>query len=219
MRQNIQKESKLYKIFKEVGKVEKFHANEIIFLQNDPAERFYLIQRGRVRVYLTSENGNELTIEIVRAGKIFGEAGYFSRSTQINSVSAITEVELLAVDMIKLYPYLIHNPEAMIEMFQFMANRIRDLSFQLNSITFMTAEKKLAYMLLRLGEYFKQSGSDNEYTIDYTHQEMGELTGSNRVTVTRALKHMEEMGFLKLDYRNIHVVDAKALEEYLGDVY
>lgn len=219
MRQNIQKESKLYKIFEKVGKVEKFHANEIIFLQNDPAKRFYLIRSGRVRVYLTSENGNELTIEIVRQGKIFGEAGYFSRSTQINSVSAITEVELLAVDMIKLYPYLIDNPEAMIEMFQFMANRIRDLSFQLNSITFMTAEKKLAYMILRLGEYFKKSSNANEYTIDYTHQEMGELTGSNRVTVTRALKHMEEMGFVKLEYRNIRVMDAKALEEYLGDVY
>lgn len=219
MRQNIEKESKLYKIFEKVGSIEKYHAGEIIFLQNDPAKRFYLIKKGRVRVYLTSENGNELTIEIVRAGKLFGEAGYFSCSAQINSVSAITEAELLAVNMVELYPYLVHNPEAMIEMFQFMANRIRELSLQLNSITFMTVEKKLAYMLLHLGENFKKSKEDNEYSIDYTHQEMGELTGSNRVTVTRALKHMEQMGLVKLEYRNIHVLDAKALEEYLGDVY
>lgn len=219
MRQNIQKESILYKIFEKVGTVEKYQQGEIIFLQNDPAHEFYLIRKGRVRVYLTAENGNELTIEIVRAGKIFGEAGYFSRSAQINSVSAVTEVELLAVNMSELYPLLVNNPEAMIEMFQFMANRIRDLSLQLNSITFMNVEKKLAYMLLHLGEYFKKHPEDNEFSVDYTHQEMGDLTGSNRVTVTRALKHMEEMGLVKLEYRNIHVINAKALEEYLGDVY
>ncbi|MSS63472.1 Crp/Fnr family transcriptional regulator [Velocimicrobium porci] len=219
MRQNIQKESILYKIFEKVGTVERYQKDEIIFLQNDPAHEFYLIRKGRVRVYLTAENGNELTIEIVRAGKIFGEAGYFSRSTQINSVSAVTEVELLAVNMVELYPHLVDNPEAMIEMFQFMANRIRDLSLQLNSITFMSVEKKLAYMLLHLGEYFKKNPDDNEFSVDYTHQEMGDLTGSNRVTVTRALKHMQEMGLVKLEYRNIHVINVKALEEYLGDVY
>lgn len=219
MRQNIQKESILYKIFEKVGTVAKYDKNEIIFLQNDPAHEFYLIRKGRVRIYLTAENGNELTIEIARAGQIFGEAGYFSRSTQINTVSAITKVELLAVDMNELYPLLVHNPEAMIEMFQFMAKRIRDLSLQLNSITFMNVEKKLAYMLLHLGEYFKKDIDDNEFSVDYTHQEMGELTGSNRVTVTRALKHMEEMGLVKLEYRNIHVIDVKAMEEYLGEVY
>ncbi|MCS4516128.1 cyclic nucleotide-binding domain-containing protein [Clostridium botulinum] len=147
--------SDFYKIFEEAGTIKKYSKDEIIYFQEDVAENFYLIKSGRVRMFLISPEGTELTIEILRKGKLFGESSCFSYGSRLTSVSAATDVELISVSLENLYPYLTKYPELMVQMFHLMSLTMKIYRFKLVIWPF-TSRKKLAQLLVRLGAHFKK---------------------------------------------------------------
>lgn len=205
--------SDFYKIFEEAGTIQKYKKNEIIYFQEDMAENFYLIKSGRVRIFLISPKGTELTIEILRKGKLFGESSCFSYGSRLTSVSAATDVELISVNLKKLYPYLTKYPKLMIQMFHLISLTMKNLSILVNNMAFLPADKKLAHLLVRLGVYFKKQSNDTYYIIDYSHEEIAQLIGSCRVTVTKILKSFQEKGLISLGYKKIKIIDEKRLKQ------
>lgn len=206
--------SNFFKVFEEAGMLKKYKKNEIIYFQDDKADNFYLIKSGRVRVFLISPEGTELTIEILRQGKLFGESSYFSYGSRLTSVSSATDVELISVSLNDLYPYLTNNPELMVQMFHLMSLSIQNLSIQVNSMAFLSSDKKLAQLLIRLGIHFKKNQNDTSYIIDYSHEEIAQLIGSCRVTVTKSLNIFQESGFVSLGYKKIEIIDEHALKAF-----
>lgn len=210
--------SDFYRIFEEAGTIQRYSKNEIIYFQEDVAQNFYLIKSGRVRIFLISPEGTELTIEILRAGKLFGESSYFSYGSRLTSVSAATDVELISVRLDDLYPYLTKYPELMIQMFHLMSLTMKNLSTQINSMAFLQADKKLAQLLLNLGVHFKKNKNDEYYTIDYSHEEIAQLIGSCRVTVTKILNSFQKKGLVSLGYKKIKIINEKSLKkEYVNN--
>ncbi len=206
--------SKFYKVFEEAGTLKKYRKDEIIYFQDDIAENFYLIKSGRVRVFLISPQGTELTIEILRKGNLFGESSYFSYGARLTSGSAATDVELIAVSLENLYPYLTKYPELMIQMFHLMSLSIQNLSIQVNSMAFLEADKKTAELLVRLGVHFKKNKYDDFYIIDYSHEEIAQLIGCCRVTVTKILNKFQKDGLVSLGYKEVKIIDEKRLKSF-----
>lgn len=212
---SIPKESNLYSAIEKIGTQQRYRKNEIIYLEGDEAHTFYIIKSGRVRLFFSSVNGNELTVKLLGAGKTFGDASCFSHTPRATSASAITDVELLSVDLDSLLPYLTQHPSLIAELLDLMSQTIRLFSIQVYSMAFLSADKKVAHLLVQLGTYFKNKDSDASYSIDYTHQELAELIGIARVTTTKELKRFEERGWISLAYRHIEVLNEGALKEYL----
>ncbi|WP_338470818.1 Crp/Fnr family transcriptional regulator [Niallia sp. XMNu-256] len=209
--------AKLSEEIEKIGTYKRYEKNEIIYLQDDQADSFYLLKSGRVRLFLTALNGNEKTMKILKHGELFGDASYFSRSTRITSASALTDVELLSVDLDNLMPHLKENPIMIAELLDSMAKTIRLFSIQVYSMGFLTADKKIAHLLLQLGSSTKQNRSDQQpYRIDCTHQELADLIGLARVTTTKELKKLEKYGWICLSYRSILIKDEAALTEFIA---
>jgi CRP/FNR family cyclic AMP-dependent transcriptional regulator len=212
--ETVSKESNLYNVIEKIGTLQRYKKNEIIYLQDDDASTFYLLKSGRVRLFFTAINGNELTVKMLRANQIFGDASYFSRTPRVTSASALTNVELLSVDLHSLLPFLSKHPNLMAELLEVMAQTVRLLSIQVYSMAFLSADKKVAHLLVQLGAYFKNKETDNHYSIDYTHQDLAKLIGIARVTTTKELKRFEKQGWISLSYRNIKILNEAALKEY-----
>lgn len=183
------------------------------------AENFYLIKSGRVRMFLISPEGTELTIEILRKEKLFGESSCFSYGSRLTSVSAATDVELISVSLENLYPYLTKYPELMVQMFHLMSLTMKNLSIQVSNMAFLPAEKKLAQLLVRLGAHFKKNKNDKYYIIDYSHEEIAQLIGSCRVTVTKILNSFQRKGMISLGYKKIKIIDEKGLKKEYYDYF
>lgn len=211
----VSNESNLYSAIEKIGTLRRYNKNEVIYLQDDSANTFYLLKSGRVRQFFTSENGNELTVKILGANKIFGEASYFSKTPRVTSASALTDVELLEVDLQSILPFITEHPSLIAELLDMMAQTIRLFSIQVYSMAFLSADKKVAHILVQLGSYFKNKETDPSYSIDYTHQDIAELIGIARVTTTKELKRFEKQGWISLAYRNIQILNEAALKEYL----
>ena len=207
--------SNLFRAIEKASKIKKYQKGEMIYYQDDPSDKFFMIKSGMVRLFLNSDEGNELTLKILGENQIFGESSYFTKSPRITSVNTITDVELLVVDSNLLLLILTEDPPILMEMFEFMGERIQLLCIQIYSMLLFSADKKIAYILVHLGPYYKEHKSDSFYEIDYTHQDISNLVGVTRVTATKVLNLFEKKGWILLEYRKIKVVDEIALKKYL----
>ncbi|MDY3618637.1 Crp/Fnr family transcriptional regulator [Agathobaculum sp.] len=209
--QSVGRDTTLYSVFRQAGERRCFAKGQMVHFQGDEPEAFYMIEAGQLRSFLLAEDGRQVTLEVLGPGKLFGQASYFGRVPRLTSALAETKLEILAIDYERLRPYVAADAGLVTEVFDLMGYSIRMLTIRISGMVFLDAGKRVANALLQLGA-FAGSGAP---VISCTHQELAELTGLNRVTVTRALHGLEKHGWLKLSYRAVELRDPAALGRYI----
>ena len=195
----------LFNYFKNTGTLIKYQPNDIIYMQEDSSNNLYLILKGRVRVYLISKDGQEITLDIIDKGRIFGESSFLLNTSRPVCVSAIDEVKLISCNLENLYPAILESKELTIAIMQLLSSTNDHLTNQVKKAYFYNRHEKIAAFLLE----------QKKKTISYTHEEIASLTGVNRVTVTKILNDFCQKGWVDLAYRKIIIVDHDELSNYL----
>lgn len=201
----------LYTYFEQAGSCIRFRTGEHIYMQGDQANRLYLITKGRVRVYYISNDGEELTLEIVEKGRIFGESSFLYQATRHTTVDAVNEVELLSCTLENLYPFLSQSKELTLILFQLLSNTCCHLSHQLKRSTFYNRYEKVASFLLDETAYPNKDKAISENCIPYSHEELAVCLGLNRVTVTKVLNDFKQKGWIDLQYKKVIISNRAAL--------
>lgn len=195
----------LFDYFKQAGTLIKYQPNDIIYMQEDSSNNLYLILKGRVRVYLMSKDGQEITLDIIDQGRIFGESSFLLNTSRPVCVSAIDNVELISCNLEALYPTILESKELTLAIMRLLTSTNDYLTNQVKKAYFYNRHEKIAAFLLE----------QNKKTISYTHEEIASLTGLNRVTVTKILNDFYQYGWIDLAYRKINIIDRNALNNYL----
>lgn len=107
------------------------------------AQSFCYIKKGSVKVYMNSVDGNEKTLNTARHGEIIGEGAFFDKKPRVSSAKALTNTEVIMIDKKRLTDIIAQHPTLAFELLEILANRIRLLSSQLDSMTFMQADAVL----------------------------------------------------------------------------
>lgn len=196
-------ENKIQAVFEKEKPVKNILKGSIIYHQGDKARCFYYLKKGRVKVVMTSADGMEKTLSTASAGEILGEAAFFDKMPRISSAYALTNIEVISVDEAKLLTLIKDNPKLALELLEIQATRIRQLSSQIDAITFMKADGRIASLLL-------QSASSN--IVNYTHEEIAGIVGVSRVTVSKILNRFKREGLLKTDYGKIILINTVELK-------
>ncbi|MCD7857546.1 MAG: Crp/Fnr family transcriptional regulator [Clostridiales bacterium] len=197
----------------QAGYLRRFARNEMIYLEGDVANTLCIIRRGRVRIMLSTQEGEELTVEIVEKGRLFGESSFLSKSLRPTTVTAVTEVELICCTIPQLIPCLCQNPDILTKLLQHCSETMNHLSYSLHSFRFLNRYQRVASFLLT------ETGTDNpdkEITgqcLPYTHDEIAMCLGLARPTVSQVLKEFERKGYVRCAYGRVYVLDRAALEQ------
>lgn len=205
----------LYCYFEKVGQSVTYHKNDIIYMQDDHATNLYLIKSGRVRVFYVSKDGSEITLDIVEKGRIVGESSFIQRSRRPTTVSAVNNVELISCSLEDIYPYLTQSKELTILLFQLLSNTCNHLSSLLNQAYFYNRYEKVANFLLQQTAVPNKDKNISEDCIPYSHEEIASCVGLNRVTTTKILNYFSKLGYIKLKYKKVIILDRQALIEYM----
>lgn len=203
-------------MFEAVGQLLHYRAGELIYMQQDSADILYLIRKGRVRVYLSTESGEEVTLEIVEKGRIFGESSFVQDACRPTTVSAVTDTELVACRLSELGPALCGSWELTSALLQMMSDTCDYLSRLVKRAYLYDRRERLAAFLL------EQTAVDNpdkgivDGALPYTHEDLALVVGLSRVTVTRVLGEFQRQGWVECGYRKIRVRDRDGLRQALG---
>jgi CRP-like cAMP-binding protein len=179
-----------------------FRKGETVYLQGSHAGEFYYLKKGRVKIFLSSEDGGEKTLTIIRDGSIFGEAAFFDGQPRVSSARTLEDSEIAAVDGPGLMECFRREPRLAMSLLSYLSQTIRMLSAQVDTLSFREADERLASLLLKLSE-----GG----TVRATHEDLAGLAGVSRVTASRILSDFARKGWIDTRYREIAVLDPDAL--------
>ncbi|MFR7592216.1 MAG: Crp/Fnr family transcriptional regulator [Longibaculum sp.] len=197
----------LFHYFEKAGTKVNYHPQDIIYMQEDDANNLYLITKGRVRVYMIAPNGDEITLEILGKGRIFGESSFLQNSSRPTTVSAIQDVHLISCRLDDLYPYLNESKELTISLLQMMSQTCDYLATLVKKAYTYNRYEKVASFLL------EQTAISSSLSL--THEEIASLVGLSRVTTTKVLNEFVKKNYIANEYKNIKIIDKKALSQLL----
>ncbi len=185
---------------------------QVVYLPGDPGDSVYFVNGGRLKVSKVTRDGKELTLAYRVPGEIFGElclieGGPREEMAEAMENSLISVVERALFDQILTKEGLISS-----RLVKIVAQRRRDVENKIEQLIFKDVNAKLAELLLRLGdEYGIEDSRGTLVSLKITHQEMANLIGSTRETVSLTLSQFKRRGFIHSEGRKVILADRDGL--------
>lgn len=191
-----------------------FQKNEIIFFECNNDKKLYILVAGRVKLSMLSPDGKEKVVDILQEGDIFGEMSLFDQDPHPLNAEVLEDARLVILSFEDLESIIMQNPGVAIKIIDALARKTRLLTSQIRELVFQDAEGRLASLLKRFVEDFGlEVKSGKMIDLILTHQEIANLLGSSRVTVTKLLNKFIDEKIIKIYKRKIVVLDEKKLGE------
>lgn len=173
------------------AKLRRFHANSVVVNQGDPAERLFLIAKGRARYFYTCEDGRKLLLFWLTPGDIFGGASLLANpSTYLVSTETVKDTSLLVWDratiqrLTALYPKLIENALGFASEYLvwYLGTHV--------ALASHTARQRLARVLLCLAQSIGQKVAEG-FQFDATNEELAGAANITTFTASRLLNEWQ----------------------------
>ena len=153
-----------------------YHRREVIFHQDDPADRIHIIVAGTVKISITSEDGRERDIALFQPSDCFGEMALLDGSNRSATATALEETETMALYQQDFLDYLGENPEVASEVNSLLIQRLRNSNEMLGDMVFLDVPTRVAKQLIALAEtYAGESGSGGPVVVPMGQDELARL--------------------------------------------
>ncbi|NIR62016.1 MAG: Crp/Fnr family transcriptional regulator [Gammaproteobacteria bacterium] len=183
---------------------------ELMFSQGEPAERFFLVRRGQVKLFRLSPEGDEKVIEVIRPGQTFAEAVMFMEGHRYPvNAQALEPTTLIAVDNRVFLALLRRSPETCFRLMADMSMRLHQLVNEINALTLHNATFRLVrYLLNELPPGVRESPMIRLTT---PKQVIASRLSIQPETFSRILSRLERRGWIQVEGGNIILCDLDAL--------
>lgn len=191
-----------------------YAAGHIFYAPEDPAEQVFVLQRGRVRLYKLSPEGRALTLLVLEPPAIFGDMALADAARHDSFAEAMSDCTVGTLGRDALRAVLSANPALTLRLMAVLSRRLRAMERKLADIAFKSVPQRLAGVLLSLVD--DQPGAQSAGTpavLRYTHQQLAEMIGSYRETVTKAIGEFREAGLIRVEEDAIYLTDVARLRE------
>jgi CRP/FNR family cyclic AMP-dependent transcriptional regulator len=189
-------EPALLELYKRMS-VKHWHGGAIIMGQNEPGDAMYILVSGRAKAVLFGENGREMTLAVLKPGDFFGEMAIFDGKPRSANVVAEDDVVLLILDRNALTAHLTQYPETTLRLLSTMALRLRRANEIINNLALHDVTSRLTRTLLALAEEDGEPQADGVLIRNRpTQQDLANMVGTCRETISRALSSMARKGLV-----------------------
>jgi len=191
-----------------IGRTRRAERGELLFADGDPADGFYVVLSGRVKVYKLSADGKERILHIVPPGQNFADAAIFG-SGEFPACAEPTESSLLLfLPKAEFLDLLRSQPQMAINMIAGLSRFLRQFATQIEELTFKDVPARLARALLELCP----RGSDR-VTLAISKGQLASNLGTVSETLSRTFRKLSEEGVIAVQGKTITLLDPARLEE------
>lgn len=192
----------------EVAEVKSFAADETILREADPAEYFYTIVSGRVKVLKTSPSGKDIIWGVFGPGDPVGSVAVFREHPYPATVVALEDTVCIRISRSALYSLLESHPSIARGLLLGLTQRLVELVNRVCELTGARVEPRLARLLLRLArEIGREDRGGIFIPLPLSRQELSDMTGTTIETCIRVMSkwqkedtvHTDKDGFVVLD--------------------
>ncbi len=175
------------------GRRRKFRKNEMLYEQGTTSTKFHLVVDGLVQVSIVRVDGVEVVLEYMGPETILGEGAAFDGLPKFSSAVAVEDTETIEFDAAKMEAVFKQHPEFAAALLRVTSLKQRVLAVRLEHLASRKPEGRIMDLLHRLQEMFAIDYNGGRLIVTHlTHEQIAAMTGTSRVTVTRAMRSLRE---------------------------
>lgn len=176
--------------------------NTILVSEGDNTDSLYLILSGKLKVFVSDQEGREVTLNLLGAGEYFGELAPLDSGPRSASVMALEACKLAVISKANLQQCLTDHPAIALELIRDLVRRIRDLTDNVRTLALLDVYGRIARTLLQLA--VEQDGK-LMITEKLTHQDIASMVGASREMVSRIMKDLRSGGYISVEGKQITI--------------
>lgn len=189
--------------------IRRVRAHGVVVSQDEPGDALFVILSGRVKVVIFGENGREVTLSLLRPGDAFGEISLFDGEPRSANCIALEPTTLLILSRDDLLAHITQFPQTALNLLGEMANRLRRADDSIAQLALCDVHERLIRRLISLA---REDGSETPEGLLLrrrpTQQELANMIGSCRETISRAFNQLARDGLIVPRGRQLVVTNA-----------
>ncbi|HNK19298.1 MAG TPA: Crp/Fnr family transcriptional regulator [Piscinibacter sp.] len=190
---------------------------DTVFRVGEACEEFHVTVTGQVKLYALSPAGQEKVIELVGPGNSFAEALMFTGKPYIVNAQALTDTLLLTVKKEAVVGEIERDPRFAMRMLAGISRRLHGLVHDVEAYALHSGMQRVIGYLLR-DQVVEDCATGEVVTVSLP---VSKATIASRLSLTpeyfsRVLHELEAAGLVRIDKRDVHILDPKSLAEYPG---
>jgi len=201
------KDEILEKIFDLVQK-RVYKRNNIILMEEDVGDTLFILNEGSVKITRLSDDGREVILSILGDGDFFGEMSIFDGESRSANVIALEDSKVFILKRGDFLDLLEKHPKIAIALLQEMTVRLRRSDQQIEGLSLSDAESRIAMSIIRLAEDLGviKMGQVIINNLPF-QQDIANMAGTSRETVSRMLKALERKGLIQRKGRKLIITN------------
>jgi len=189
-----------------------------LFYQDMPGTTMYMIETGSVRMISIGRTGQELTLNVLGPGEIFGELSILDGQQRSATALTLAPTEVWLLSQADLREFMREYPSVNQAMIQILVERVRATARRLEAMTFQDVLGRLAFELLSLAERSGQPCEVGiEITIPLTQVDLATMVGATRESVNKAVSILRTQELIDMDGTRWFIQNPEGMQQILHE--
>lgn len=172
-----------------------FDNGELIYTEGEPATGAYVVLRGKVKLVANSADGKALILRIARPGEMISLSAALSERGNDTSAEAVEPASVMFISTANLTRLMETTPDLGFHLAQELSIEYSLLCQELSTLGLQrSAMSRLAKLLVGMTENVAPKQGVVTSNCPLTHEEMAQMIGTSRETVTRLLHDLRDSG-------------------------
>ena len=200
------------------SRLRNYRRGETVFITDEPGDCLYVVVSGLVKVFVSSQRGDDLVLATVGPGDAFGELSILDGGGRSASAEAVDASTLLILDRSSFTELIRDRPELIERLLATLGVLVRRLTDQAADLAFLDMHGRVAKLLLHLSE--SVTGGDaslSDIEIPFNQTDLARMVGASRQTVNQILRGFQATGCITLSGRRLRILRPDALQRRASD--
>lgn len=183
------------------GVIKHYPKNAVIVSEGDDTDSFFILVSGRVKVYVSDEEGREVVLRALDPGEYFGEMS-IDGHLRSASIMALEPARLIVIPHAKFRDFVRGHPEFAIYLIEQLIGRVRELTENVKSLALMDVYGRVARFMLD-----RAKPANGKLVIDekLTQQDIASRVGASREMISKIFKELIAGGYISIHRKRITI--------------
>jgi CRP/FNR family cyclic AMP-dependent transcriptional regulator len=196
-----------------------YPTGKVLYAEGQPAKGVFILCNGRAKTSTASGRGSLMILKIAQAGEALGLEATLANLLHQETAQLLEPCQVKFIPKKELRRYLFGNADAALKTALQIADDCNSAREQVRRIGFsISGTQKLAQLLMMWADESKcKHAHESTFIVPYTHEELAQMIGCTRETVTRVLNKFRQNNVIEIQARTFVVKDLKQLARFTGE--
>lgn len=194
-----------------IKSVHVYSKGQVIFYEGTPALGVHCIYSGQVKLYKSSDKGNQPIQVIAKSGDTLGYQALFADLPYPLNAEAMEETTVCFIGKDAFFDFVHRNPPLSLRLIQALSQEVISFEDKLMEIVDKPADARMARLILMLAETYGQNSSGGRIGINLSRQEMADMIATTPETAVRILSAFKKKAFIRFEGKALVILNPNGL--------